>query len=185
MKRTLFFWTAAAVLLMVGCATAPAVIEKKDVVAPAVKAEEEAPASPERPPRLFEERELLLDGVRLLNLPERPEPAKARQVFSSLIRLYPQGRWRPAAEAFILLIDEREAFREASRLDRLQADTVQAEKARALQENEALRKTVREWSERFQKETAALIQDKEQLKQDIQRLKALEIELEKRERTLR
>jgi hypothetical protein len=180
MNRIGFIWTAA-VLLMAGCGAAPVVIEKQDVAAPAVKAME-TPAPPERPPRLFEERELLLDGVRLLNL---PDPSRARAVFVSLIGLYPQGRWRPAAEAFIRLLDEQEAFREARRLDRLQADTVQAEKARALQENEALRKTVREWSERFQKETAALAQENDQLRQDIQRLKALEIELEKRGRTLR
>ena len=140
---------------------------------------------PEKPPRLFEDREILLEGVALLNLPDRSEPSTARSVFISLIQLYPQSRWRPVAEAFILLIDEREAFREASRQDRLLTDKVKAEKAKTLQENEALRKTVRELTERLQKETTALAQDNEQLKQDIQRLKALEIELEKRERMLR
>jgi hypothetical protein len=40
-------------------------------------------------------------------------------------------------------------------------------------------------SSKLQSETAALTQENEQLKKDIQRLKALEIELEKRERTLR
>jgi hypothetical protein len=184
MKRAIFFWMAAA-LLTAGCAAAPAVIEKQDVAAPAVKAAEETPAAPEKPPRLFEDRELLLDGVKLFNLPDRPEPSQARPVFISLIQLYPQSRWRPAAEAFIRLIDEREAFREASRQDRLRAETAQAEKARALQDNEALRKTVRELTERLQTETLSLARDNEQLKQDIRRLKALEIELEKRERTLR
>ena len=100
---------------MAGCAAAPPAIEKKDVAAPAVKPAEEAPAAP---PRLFEERDLLLDGVALLNLPDRPDPEKARSVFISLIQRYPQSRWRPAAEAFIRLIDERDAFREVSRQDR-------------------------------------------------------------------
>jgi hypothetical protein len=185
MKKTFFFWMAAA-FLTAGCAAAPAVIEKQEVAAPAEKAAVEAVAvPPERVPRLSEERDLLLDGVKLLNL---PDPARARLVFSSLIRLYPQGRWLPAAEAFIRLIDEREVFREASRVDRLLADTVKTEKARVLQENEALRKTVRELTERLERlqtETLALAKDKEQLKQEIQQLKALEIELEKRERTLR
>jgi hypothetical protein len=187
MTKTLFFLIVAA-LLMAGCAAAPVVIEKQDVAATAVKTAEETPAAPEKPPRLFEDRELLLDGVKLFNLPDRPEPSQARPVFVSLIQLYPQSRWRPVAEAFIRLIDEREAFREAGRLDRLRAETAQAEKGRALQENEALRKTVRELTERlerFQTETLTLAKDNEQLKQDIQRLKALEIELEKRERTLR
>lgn len=184
MKRSIFCWMTAA-LFMAGCAAAPTAIEKQDIAAPAVKAAEETPAAPEKPPRLFEERDLLLDGVALLNRPDQSEPSKARSVFISLIQRYPQGRWRSTAEAFINLIDERDAFREASRQDRLLTDRVKAEKAKALQESEALRKTVRELTERLQKETTALAQENEQLKQDIQRLKALEIELEKRERTLR
>ena len=184
MKRSIFFWMTAA-LFLAGCAAAPTAIEKQDVAAPAVKAAAETPAAAEKPPRLFEDRELLLDGVKLFNLPDRPEPSQARPVFISLIQLHPQSRWRPVAEAFIRLIDERDAFREASRQDHLLTDRVKAEKAKALQESEALRKTVRELTERLQKETTALAQENEQLKQDIQRLKALEIELEKRERTLR
>jgi len=181
MKRRIFFWISAALLLS-GCAAAQPALEKQDVAPPAVKAAEETPAAA---PRIFEDRDLLLDGVKLLNLPDGPEPAKARSVFISLIQLYPQSRWRSAAEAFIRLIDEREDFREASRQDRLLTDKVKAEKAKTLQENEALRKTVRELTERLQKETTALVQDNEHLKQDIKRLKALEIELEKRERMLR
>jgi hypothetical protein len=181
MKRTIFFWIAVA-LLLAGCAAATAVIEKQAVAPPAVKAVEETPAAT---PRLFEERDLLLDGVALLNRPDRPEPAKARSVFISLIQRYPQGRWRPVAEAFIHLIDERDAFREASRQDLLLTDKIKAEKARALQENESFRKTIRELTEKLQSERVSHTQENEQLKKDIQSLKALEIELEKRERTLR
>jgi hypothetical protein len=181
MKRSIFFWIAAALLLS-GCAAAPTAIEKQDVAASAVKAAEETSAAL---PRLFEDRELLLDGVNLLNLPERPDPAKARSVFISIIQLYPQSRWRSAAEAFIRLIDERDAFREVSRQDHLLVDKTQAEKAKALQENETLKKTVRELTEKLQSERVLLPQENEQLKKDIQRLKALEIELEKRERMLR
>jgi hypothetical protein len=184
MKRGIFFWITAAILLA-GCAAAPTAIEKQDVAAPAVKAAEETPAAPEKPPRLFEERDLLLDGVKLLNLQEQPDPAKARSVFISLIQRYPQSRWRSAAEAFIRLIDERDAFREANRQDHLLIGKAQGEKAKALQENDRLKKTVRELTEKLQSETAALTQENEQLKKDIQQLKALDIELEKRERTLR
>ena len=178
MKRGIFFWVLA-VFFLVGCAAAPPAIEKKDVAAPAVKPVEAAP------PRLFEERDLLLDGVALLNLPERPDPEKARSLFLSLIQRYPQSRWRSAAEALIRLIDEKDAFREMSRLDRLLVDKTKTERSRALQENDHLKKTVRELTEKLQSETAALAQENEQLKRDIQRLKALEIELQKRERMLR
>lgn len=181
MKRGIFFWVLA-VFFIVGCAAAPPAIEKKDVAAPAVKPAEETPAVP---PRLFDDRDLLLDGVALLNLPERPDPETARSIFLSLIQRYPQSRWRPAAEAFIRLIDERDAFGEMSRQDRLLVDNTKTEWSRALQENDYLKKTVRELTEKLQSETAALAQENEQLKRDIQRLKALEIELQKRERMLR
>jgi hypothetical protein len=181
MKWTVFFWIPAA-LFLAGCATAPTAIEKKDVAASVIKSAEEPPAAPQR---LSEERDLLLDGVALLNLQDRPDPAKARSVFISLIQRYPQSRWRSAAEAFIRLIDERDVFREVNRQDHLLIDKTQGEKAKALQENDHLKKTVRELTEKLQSETAALTQENEQLKKDIQRLKALEIELEKRERTLR
>jgi hypothetical protein len=184
MRRSIFFWIAAA-LLLAGCAAAPTAIEKQDVAAPSVKTAEETPAVPEKPPRLFEDRELLLEGIALLNLPDRSEPSTARPVFISLIQLYPQSRWRPVAEAFIRLIDEGEAFREASRQDRLLTDKVQAEKAKALQENDHLKKTVRDLTAQLHSETVSLTQENEKLKKDIQRLKALEIELEKRERKLR
>ena len=181
MKWRIFFWIPAA-LFLAGCAAAPTAIEKKDVAAPAVKPAEESPAAP---PRLFAERDLLLDGVALLNLQDRPDPAKARSVFISLIQRYPQSRWRSAAEAFIHLIDERDAFREVSRQDHLLTGKSKAEKAKALQENDHLKRTVRELTEKLQSEMAALTQENEQLKKDIQRLKALEIELQKRERMLR
>lgn len=180
MRKVIFLW--AAVFFIVGCAAAPPSMEQRDVAAPAVKPAAEAPAEP---PRLFEERDLLLDGVALLNLPERPNPEKARSIFLSLIQRYPQSRWRPAAEAFIRLIDERNAFGEMSRQDRLLLDKAKTERSRALQENDLLKKTVRELTEKLQSETGALAQENEQLKKDIQRLKALEIELQKRERMLR
>ena len=181
MKWRIFFWIPAA-LFLAGCAAAPTAIEKKDVAASVIKPAEESPAAP---PRLFEERDLLLDGVALLNLQDRPDPAKARSVFISLIQRYPHSRWRSAAEAFIRLIDERDVLREVSRQDRLLVDNAKTERSRALQENDHLKKAVRELTEKLQSETAALAQENEQLKRDIQQLKVLEIELEKRERTLR
>ena len=137
------------------------------------------------PPRLTEDRDLFAEGLALLNQPERLDPAKARAVFVSLVERYPQSRWRSAAETFIRLIDEIAASREEGLRERLLTEQIQAERAGALQENEALKKKLRELTEKLQKETAALTQENEKLKRDLQRLKALEIELEKRERMLR
>jgi len=186
MKRSLYGWIMASLLLS-GCVAAPVVIEKQEAAATVVRPAEEmtAPVVPERPPRLFEDRELLLEGVRLLNLADGTAPARARSIFTSLIQSNPKSRWLPAAEAFVRLIDEREIFLEANRRDQFLTDKAKAEKTRTVQENETLRKTVRELTGRLQTETAALLQENEKLKQDIQQLKALEIELEKRERRLR
>jgi chromosome segregation ATPase len=184
--RTLFL--VAALLFLAGCAATPPTAEHKLVVA-----EPPAPTAGEKPvtpPRLTEDRDLFAEGVALLNQPDRSGKAKARAVFASLLEHYPQSRWRSASETFIHLLDEIAASQEKDRRDRLQAEQIQAEqlqaeRAEAKQENEALEKRLRELTEKYQKETAALVQENEKLKRDLQRLKALEIELEKRERMLR
>ena len=70
-------------------------------------------------------------------------------------------------------------------MDSLLFDKTGTERLRALQENDQLKKAIRELTEKLQLETAVLAQENEQMKRDIQRLKALEIELQKRERMLR
>jgi hypothetical protein len=171
-----------ALLFLAGCAVTAPTAEKREVAVatPAPPAEERMTA-----PRLVEDRDLFLEGSALLNPPGGPDPVKARAVFAALIQRYPQSRWRPAAESFIRLIDESKASREAGREDQLRQEKLRAERSAALQENESLKKTVRELKERLQTETAALIQENEKLKTDLQRLRDLEIELEKRERMLR
>jgi hypothetical protein len=147
------------------------------------------PVSPPAPsvaaPLLFPDRDLLLQGIALLGRAEQPDPPEARKVFAILVEKYPQSRWRPAAEALIRLIDAGESAGEDVRRERLLKEKALAERARALQEIEQLKRTVRELTERLQAETAVLAQENEQLKNDIRRLKALEIELQKRERILR
>ena len=132
-----------------------------------------------------EQREAVTRGIALLREADRPDQGKARAVFASLIQRYPQSRWRSTAEAFIDLIDTAEAARETDRKKQLLMEQLLTERARTLQENEQLKKTVRDLTEKAQAETQALTQENEQLKKDLQRLKALEIELEKRERMLR
>ena len=70
-------------------------------------------------------------------------------------------------------------------MDSLLFDKTGTERLRALQENDQLKKAIRELTEKLQLETAVLAQENEQMKRDIQRLKVLEIELQKRERMLR
>ena len=176
-----------ALLLLAGCATAPTVDKKKEVRSePVMKTAVEKPVE-ERPqaPPVVEDIDLLSEGIALLSQPDRPDSTKARSVFQSLLQRFPMSRWRPAAETFIRLIDEAEASREINLQDRLHLDEARAEQNRLLKENDGLRQTIRELTERLQAETAALTQESNQLKKDLQRLKLLEIELQKRERMIR
>lgn len=194
LRTTLIVMTA---FLWAGCAATPPPMEQK-VEQKIVVAEPPAPPAGEKPvpsPRSTEDRELFTEGLALLNQPDRPDQAKARAVFAFLLERYPQSEWRLASETFIRLIDEIAVSREDGRRNRLlaeqflteriQSEQMQAERTGAKQENEALQNKLRELTERYQMETAALVQENEKLKRDLQRLKALEIELEKRERMLR
>jgi hypothetical protein len=173
----------AALLFLAGCAVAPPAVEQPIVVAEPSP----VPLIEQRvtPPRLTEDRDLFAEGLELLKQPERAERAKAHAVFASLLERYPQSRWRAAAETCIRLIDEIAASREEGRREQLLAEQVREELAGAMQEKEALEKKLRELTEKLQKETTSLVQENEKLKRDLQRLKELEIELEKRERMLR
>ena len=169
-------------LLLAGCVTAPTVERKTEGLSePMEKQAEKSVASP----LIVQDFDLLHEGIALLGRPDRSDPTKARSVFASLLQHYPKSRWRSAAETFIRLIDETEASREKSRHDHLLLDKAQEERAKALRENDHLRKTIRDLTEKHQAEKTVLTQENELLKNDLQRLKALEIELQKRERMLR
>lgn len=168
-----------ALLLLAGCATAPTVEKKREVRSePVVKPAEGSATAP----LAVGDFDLLSEGIALLG---RPDPAKARSVFTTLLQRHPESRWRSAAETFIRLIDEAEASHRMNRQGHLLLEKALSEQSRLLKENDQLRKTIRDLTERLQGETAALAQENEQLKKDLQRLKLLEIELQKRERMLR
>jgi hypothetical protein len=181
--------TAAGImtlLLLSGCATAPITekseVRNESVVKPAVVRPAEKSVIV---PLSDEGFDLLSEGIALLSLPDRPDSMKARSVFASLLQRHPRSRWRSAAETFIRLIDEAEVLLEINREKLLLLEKAQTEHNLLLHENEHLRKTIHELTERLQVETAALTQENEKLKKDLQSLKALEIELQKRERMLR
>jgi hypothetical protein len=171
------------VFLLAGCAAVAPPGERKIIVAtPAVT----PPVAEKRPePLRFPDRDLFFNGISALSGSNGTDPARARLVFASLIQSYPNSEWRTAAETLIRLIDEEQSLLEARRRDRALIDQTMGEKARLLQESDQLKKRVRELTERFEAEKAALSRENEQLKKDLSQLKALEIELEKRDRMLR
>jgi len=167
-------------LFLAGCAATPPVQKERESERESTRVKPVEKSVTE--PVIVQEEGLLSEGIALLG---GSDPLKARSAFSSLLQRHPKSRWRSAAEAFIRLIDAAEASRRESRQERLLLERAQTEQGRLLQENSQLRKTVRDLTERLQLETTALSQENDQLKKDLQRLKQLEIELQKRERMLR
>ncbi len=177
--RNILVWTVAA-LWLGGCAAEVPTAEKRDAETILLPAEEQAAA-----PGQTELRDLFYEGISYLNRGGQPDPDLARKSFVAFLQRHPQTRLRSVTESFIRLIDDGAALRETSRQERLQTERLQAERARLHQENEQLKKTVRELTEKLRADTSSLTQENEQLRKDLQRLKALDIELEKRDRMLR
>lgn len=124
---------------------------------------------------------LVREGVDNLGGPGKaPDYDKAREAFETLLRIYPDSRWRSLAELLIRLVENIQSYEEMAIFDQQVMDKLKDDKSRFLQENERLKKEVRMWSEKVQSETATIVQENEQLKKDIEQLKKLDIELEKR-----
>lgn len=107
---------------------------------------------------------------------------RAREQFDRLILFYPQSQWRPYAEAYRKLLDELQATS-----DRVLSDSVEKRKAQEELDEvkgvlEQFRKSNRLLQEKLQTDTARLQQENEQLRHDLQRLKQLEIEMQRRGR---
>jgi hypothetical protein len=99
---------------------------------------------------------------------------KAKATFESLLKAYPESKWRRPSETLILLIDTMQSYGEQ---DALLSST--------RQENDNFKKEVRYLNDRLKTETSRLSEENEQLKKDIQLLKNLEIQLEKRDKQFR
>ena len=170
-KRRLIVLMVLVVILLVtvGCASTP----KKDL--PAASASAAAATTARSDAQLFHE------GYALLGT----SYSKARETFDQLIRLYPKSKWRPYAETYLKLLDDVNA---ASN----RVIVARQEERKAKQEAEELRvaldqakKANRLPSEKLQSEVARLQQENDQLKNDLQRLKNLEVQLQRRERSIR
>jgi hypothetical protein len=105
----------------------------------------------------------------------------ARSTFDELLKIYPDSKWRSISAVLIRLIDGMQSCKEKSSADRILIEKTRDDKSRFLRETEQLKEDNRNLLE----ETARLIQGNELLKKDIQLLKSLEVQLEKREKMLR
>ena len=119
---------------------------------------------------------LLNEGISWLGSPDVPaDYAQARASFETLLSRYPASRWRFLAETFIRLLDDLQAARSG----------MQSDLERIKSENERLHHEIRSLNDRFQAEHASLLQENEKLRQDMELLKKLEVQLDRREKMLR
>ncbi len=119
---------------------------------------------------------LLNEGISRLGAMDRPaDYAKARTSFETLLIRYPQSRWRLLAETFLHILDDLQSARAGT----------QSDLERMKSENERLNREIQTLNDRFRAEHALLLQENEKLKQDIELLKKLEVQLDRREKLLR
>jgi len=126
--------------------------------------------------------DIMHEGITYLGSPgQSNDYVKARASFETLLKNYPESKWRRLSETLILLIDTMQSCREKDLL----LSKGEEDKTSLLQENEKLKKDVRYLNDKLRTETARLSEENEQLKNDIQLLKNLEVQLEKREKRFR
>lgn len=160
-------------LILIGaCTAAP----KKDLPAPSGGIAD----------RIQADTNLFQEGFILLGTSGKPaDYGKARRLFDQLIRVYPQSKWRSYAETYRQLLDDVKVASD-------RASMVETEAKKTRTETEALRlsleqakKSNRLLQEKMNAETARILQENEQLRSDLQRLKQLEIDLQRRDRSVR
>ena len=126
--------------------------------------------------------ELFQGGMFHLGSPEQPaDYGKAKAAFSALINTYPKSKWRELSEQLIRLIDETQACQAKNVLN----EKTREDREKLLQENEKLTQDIRQLNDKLKADTTRLSEENEQLKKDMKLLKNLEIQLEKRDKTLR
>lgn len=130
--------------------------------------------------------ELFLQALHQIAGPLNQESSvAARQALESLLSGYPQSKWNDAARATLHLIGEWDACSQRLSVEQDMVQKLATDRNRTLRESEQLKKELRQLSATYQTELAALQQENDQLKKDLQLLKNLEIQLDRRGKTLR
>ena len=106
---------------------------------------------------------------------------RAAAAFTTILQSYPKSKWADPASSCLGFIKGRRAMLEKCARDQGLIDALRQEKEEALRSRDSLKLA----NEKLQAEVERRLQENEQLKKDIQLLKELEVELEKRDRMLR
>jgi len=129
------------------------------------------------------DRELFEEALSYLsNNKNEPNYNEAKARLENLVAQFPKSKWVAGAQALIFSLDRISALQVQLRQENQKA---QGEHVKLTKAIEDLRDNTRQIEEKYSVEIMRLQQENEQLKKDIQQLKNLEIQLEKREKMLR
>lgn len=118
----------------------------------------------------------------LANNEKRPNYPEVKSALEGFILEHPQSKWAPSARVLILSLDKIIALEHRLALEKQKALSGEAKSTRELQ---AAKESLRQLEEKYVFDMAKLLQENEQLKNDLQQLKQLEVQMEKREKMLR
>ena len=113
------------------------------------------------------------------NSEKEPNYQEAKPVLDKLVAQFPKSRWTPAAQALLSGIDRITALQIQLKQEQQKTRDAQAKLQKELDVEKG------RVEEKYSAEMTRLQQENEQLKKDIQQLKTLELQLEKREKMLR
>ncbi len=129
------------------------------------------------------DKDLFLEAFAWLGTSTYPaDYGRARELFDRLVRFYPESKWRPYADAYRKLLEELRATSDKALSDSVEKRKAQEELDEVKGVLEQFRKSNRLLQEKIQTDTVRLQQENEQLRHDLQRLKQLEIEMQRRGR---
>lgn len=118
----------------------------------------------------------------LSNKKKEPNYNEAKAKLENLLHQFPKSKWVAAAQALLSSLDRISALQVQIKQEK---QKVQGDQVKLTKEIEGLRDNGKQIEGKYSAEIIRLQQENEQLKKDIQRLKNLEIQLEKREKMLR
>ncbi len=118
----------------------------------------------------------------LSNEDNEPNYNEAKSRLENLLQQYPESRYKTSAAALVATLSKIGALEAKLRQEKQKAH---ADHAKLSREIEGLKDNCKQGEEKYTAEVTRLQQENDQLKNDIQQLKRLEVQLEKREKSLR
>ncbi|PKN18238.1 MAG: hypothetical protein CVU71_12060 [Deltaproteobacteria bacterium HGW-Deltaproteobacteria-6] len=118
----------------------------------------------------------------LSNDKKEPDYQEAQSKLQNLVSQFPNSHLTTGAEALLLTLDRISALQTALKKEKLKT---QGEQVKLTKEISRLKENAEQIEGKYSVEIVKLQQENEQLKKDIQQLKNLEIQLEKREKMIR